>query len=67
MIDEIWCILLCYLKQITSLNGTVIYSKKNIEYSYTPGYTFTLLLWVTLTEKFLKKHDLVSLVDALFS
>ena len=41
MIDAIWCVLMYYFDQIKFLKSTIIYYK-NIDYSYTPGYTLVM-------------------------
>ena len=41
MIDAIWYVLMYYFDQIKSKKSTIIYYK-NIDYSYTPGYTIAI-------------------------
>ena len=41
MIDAIWCVLMYYFDQIKSYK-VLLFIIKNIDYSYTPGYTLAM-------------------------
>ena len=42
VIDAIWCVLMYYFDQIRSLKKYNYLLQKNIDYSYTPGYTLAM-------------------------
>ena len=44
MIDVVWCVLMYYFVQITtlSLKKVLLLITENINYSYTPGYTLAM-------------------------